>query len=230
MSIPGEPALRGWRSFRWVGLLDAGRPALRPAAAISTRRPSGTRPSLEHAAGRGGWFLATGSSPACSRASSLLTALGSPAVFIPTDRAPAAAQTVALLVLAYAFASRVDVEIGAGSAVPTGLVFILMLFVLPVGQDPLWVAAGYLLGAAPRLPDRARAPRACLDPADRLLARDRADARSGVRRRGPAAARAVCRLYLSALLSAQLALDGASALFLRPAGPRRSGTASSSAT
>ena len=144
MSIPGEPSLRSWRSFRWVGRWqqDAGVPtggdldeATERYTAESRARRSARMPLRDR--------LVSG-----TLAASFLTAAVATAALVPTHRAPAAA-TVALLVLAYAFASRVDVEMGAGSAVPTGLVLIPMLFVLPVGQVPLWVAAGYLLGAAP---------------------------------------------------------------------------------
>jgi HD-GYP domain-containing protein (c-di-GMP phosphodiesterase class II) len=53
-----------------------------------------------------------------------------------------------LIVLAYALASRVEFEIGGGSAVPTQLVFVPMLFLLPPNLVPLFVAAGFALGNA----------------------------------------------------------------------------------
>ncbi len=56
----------------------------------------------------------------------------------------------ALLVGAYALACRVEFEIGIGAAVPTQLVFVPMLFVLPPGIVPLCVALGFVL---PGLPD-----------------------------------------------------------------------------
>jgi HD-GYP domain-containing protein (c-di-GMP phosphodiesterase class II) len=59
----------------------------------------------------------------------------------------------ALLVVAYAFASRVEFEVGIGSAIPTQLVFVPMLFLLPAGAVPVCVAAGLLLG---NLPDYVR--------------------------------------------------------------------------
>jgi putative nucleotidyltransferase with HDIG domain len=65
----------------------------------------------------------------------------------------AAPGVVALLVLAYAFASRVEFEIGAGSAVPTQLVLVPMLFLLPAAIVPATVALGLLLGAAPDVRD-----------------------------------------------------------------------------
>ncbi|HET9242940.1 MAG TPA: HD-GYP domain-containing protein [Gaiella sp.] len=55
----------------------------------------------------------------------------------------------ALLVFAYAFASRVEFEVGIGSAIPTQLVFVPMLFLLPSGAVPICVAAGLLLGNVP---------------------------------------------------------------------------------
>jgi HD-GYP domain-containing protein (c-di-GMP phosphodiesterase class II) len=54
-----------------------------------------------------------------------------------------------LLVLAYAFASRIEFEVGIGSAIPTQLVFVPMLFLLPPGAVPICVAAGLLLGNVP---------------------------------------------------------------------------------
>ena len=52
---------------------------------------------------------------------------------------------VAALILAFAALTNVDFEIGPGSAIPTQLVFVPMLFLLPLGWVPLAVAAGYLL-------------------------------------------------------------------------------------
>ena len=57
--------------------------------------------------------------------------------------------TLALFVLSYAVASRIDFEIGTGSAVPTQLVLVPMLALLPVQYVPLCVLAGLLLGSAP---------------------------------------------------------------------------------
>jgi diguanylate cyclase (GGDEF)-like protein len=53
---------------------------------------------------------------------------------------------LALYVGVYALASLVEFEIGVGSAVPTQLVFVPMLFVLPTGWVPLAAAAGFVLG------------------------------------------------------------------------------------
>lgn len=57
---------------------------------------------------------------------------------------------VLALVAAYAIASRVEFEIASGSVVPTELVLVPMLFLLPVGYVPLAVAGALILG---RLPD-----------------------------------------------------------------------------
>jgi HD-GYP domain-containing protein (c-di-GMP phosphodiesterase class II) len=54
-----------------------------------------------------------------------------------------------LLVVAYAFASRIEFEVGIGSAIPTQLVFVPMLFLLPPGAVPICVAGGLLLGNVP---------------------------------------------------------------------------------
>jgi diguanylate cyclase (GGDEF)-like protein len=70
------------------------------------------------------------------------------AVLLPWNRdlSPALALS---LVLGYALASRIEFEVGTGSAVPTELVLVPMLFLLPTPIVPLLVAAGYLVGAAP---------------------------------------------------------------------------------
>jgi HD-GYP domain-containing protein (c-di-GMP phosphodiesterase class II) len=59
--------------------------------------------------------------------------------------------SVVLLVLltgGYAVASKVEFEVGIGSAIPTQLVFVPMLFLLPPAMVPLCVAIGLLLGNA----------------------------------------------------------------------------------
>src|SRR4051794_1289768 len=63
------------------------------------------------------------------------------------------ALTLAIFVVSYAVASRIDFEIGTGSTVPTQLVLVPMLALLPVQYVPLCVLAGLLLGG---LPDYAR--------------------------------------------------------------------------
>jgi HD-GYP domain-containing protein (c-di-GMP phosphodiesterase class II) len=73
-------------------------------------------------------------------------AVAIPLAFLPSDRQPSLA-LVALLVGAYALASRVEFEIGPGSAVPTQLVLVPMLFLLPLGLVPLCVAAGFFLSS-----------------------------------------------------------------------------------
>jgi diguanylate cyclase (GGDEF)-like protein len=79
----------------------------------------------------GGAFLAT--------AFTLATA-------IPASR-PAPPLLVATLILSYALVSRIEFEIGSGSAVPTQIVLVPMLLLLPPSLAPLCVAAGYVLGA-----------------------------------------------------------------------------------
>jgi putative nucleotidyltransferase with HDIG domain len=53
------------------------------------------------------------------------------------------------MVVAYAVASRVRFAVGSGYTVPTQLVFVPMLFVLPAAVAPLLVAAGIALGNLP---------------------------------------------------------------------------------
>src|SRR2546423_3061276 len=61
--------------------------------------------------------------------------------------------TFVVFIASYALASRIDFEIGTGSAVPTQLVLVPMLVLLPVQYVPLCVLVGLLLGG---LPDYAR--------------------------------------------------------------------------
>jgi HD-GYP domain-containing protein (c-di-GMP phosphodiesterase class II) len=56
--------------------------------------------------------------------------------------------TLALFVGLYVAVSRVEFEVGIGSAVPTQLVLVPMLFTLPVGCVPLAVASALLLRTA----------------------------------------------------------------------------------
>ena len=64
---------------------------------------------------------------------------------IPADTSLSLSVTLLLIVL-YAVVSQVEFEIGPGSAVPTELVLLPMLFLLPPGVVPLCVVAGLLLG------------------------------------------------------------------------------------
>ena len=63
---------------------------------------------------------------------------------------PLSVPTAVALTLLYAVASRVEFESGVASTVPTQLVFVPMLFLLPTPAVPLFVAAGLLLGRLPR--------------------------------------------------------------------------------
>jgi diguanylate cyclase (GGDEF)-like protein len=54
--------------------------------------------------------------------------------------------TATLLVLALALVSRIEFEIGTGSVVPTQVVLVPMLLLLPAPVVPLCVAGGYALG------------------------------------------------------------------------------------
>ena len=57
--------------------------------------------------------------------------------------------TFVVFVASYAVASRIDFEVGTGSAVPTQLVLVPMLALLPAQYVPLCVMAGLLLGGSP---------------------------------------------------------------------------------
>jgi HD-GYP domain-containing protein (c-di-GMP phosphodiesterase class II) len=78
------------------------------------------------------------------------------ALVLPAHR-PFSLAALACALVAYAVASRVEVEFPGFVAVPTQAIFVVMWFVLPVRILPLAVCAGMLLG---RLPDvlRGRMP------------------------------------------------------------------------
>jgi putative nucleotidyltransferase with HDIG domain len=54
-----------------------------------------------------------------------------------------------LLVAAYALSSRVEFEIGTGSAIPSQLLFVPLLFVLPASLLPAFVALALVAGSLP---------------------------------------------------------------------------------
>jgi len=78
------------------------------------------------------------------------------ALAVPSDR-PFAATTAVACVVAYAVAARVSLFVGGGCALATQLVFVPMLFVLPLGLVPAVAVAALVLSAlpdAPAQPDR----------------------------------------------------------------------------
>jgi HD-GYP domain-containing protein (c-di-GMP phosphodiesterase class II) len=83
-------------------------------------------------------------------AGGFLAAAVASALLFDSTRSPSALVVLGLAV-AYVFALRVEFEIGTGSAIPTQLVLVPMLFLLPVGAVPLVVAgclvAGYVVDA-----------------------------------------------------------------------------------
>ena len=56
---------------------------------------------------------------------------------------------LALMVLIFAVASRVEFEVGSGYATPDMLAFVPLLFIAPLPAVPLLVAGGFLLAALP---------------------------------------------------------------------------------
>lgn len=69
------------------------------------------------------------------------------AVLVPSFGHPSAG-VAGSLVIAYALASRVRLELGSATVSPAQLVLVPMLFVLPLGWVPLAVAAGALLAVS----------------------------------------------------------------------------------
>ena len=80
-------------------------------------------------------------------AAALLAVAGGMALLVSSPRAPSPA-TVALYAGLYVAAARVRLYVGAGSALPTQLIFVPMLFALPLGVVPLVVAGGLAASAA----------------------------------------------------------------------------------
>jgi HD-GYP domain-containing protein (c-di-GMP phosphodiesterase class II) len=66
------------------------------------------------------------------------------AIFLPSDRSPSLLVYVALIG-SYIAAFRLDFEVGTGFSVPTQLLLVPMLFILPLGQVPLSVAGAIVL-------------------------------------------------------------------------------------
>lgn len=92
----------------------------------------------------------------------VLAAAGAFAAMLPSDR-PVDFAAVAASVVAFAVSTRVRLYVGGGSALATQLVFVPMLFLLPLGVVPLVVVIGLLGGALPGVLGRRR------EPGDRLL-------------------------------------------------------------
>jgi HD-GYP domain-containing protein (c-di-GMP phosphodiesterase class II) len=103
---------------------------------------------IEDARARASERLAARDSRATLFGALAFVALAVPFAFLaPSDRVVEPGVLV-LLVVAYALAARVEFEVGSGFAVPTQIVFVPMLFLLPVGLVPLCVAIGFLLCSA----------------------------------------------------------------------------------
>jgi HD-GYP domain-containing protein (c-di-GMP phosphodiesterase class II) len=79
------------------------------------------------------------------------------AALVPGERAFDAPLAVAL-VATYALMARVRFPIGYGFTIPTQVVLVPMLFLLPLGAVPLLVAAGMVLGSMPEYVRRDRHP------------------------------------------------------------------------
>jgi putative nucleotidyltransferase with HDIG domain len=79
------------------------------------------------------------------------------AVLVPAGRAFDAPLALAL-VATYALLARVRFPIGYGFTIPTQVVLVPMLFLVPLGSVPLLVAAGMVLGSLPDYIRRERHP------------------------------------------------------------------------
>jgi HD-GYP domain-containing protein (c-di-GMP phosphodiesterase class II) len=79
------------------------------------------------------------------------------AVLVPAERGLDLPLALAL-VATYAVLARVRFPIGYGFTIPTQVVLVPMLFLLPLGSVPLFVAAGMVLGGLPDFVRRERHP------------------------------------------------------------------------
>ena len=84
-----------------------------------------------------------------------LAASGALAAFVPSHRSVHPATALGLIA-AYAIYSRARFEVGSGLVLPTQLILVPMLFLLPLGSVPLFVCAAMLLGSSGELLSRRR--------------------------------------------------------------------------
>ena len=81
----------------------------------------------------------------------VMAAIAAAAAFLPGG-AHFSLWRTALFIVLYAVVSRVEFEVGNGSAIPTQLVLVPMLFAIPFGVVPLAVTAAFLLRTLPERP------------------------------------------------------------------------------
>ena len=86
----------------------------------------------------------------CSVAAAAYVAFAALCAILVDSDSSTSVPIVVTIVGAYALAANVEFEVGAGSAVPTQLVLVPMLFLLPLGIVPACAAAGLVLGDVPR--------------------------------------------------------------------------------
>jgi HD-GYP domain-containing protein (c-di-GMP phosphodiesterase class II) len=94
-------------------------------------------------------------------AASFLVAAAALAAFVSPDRSLDVPLAVTLVVT-YALLARVRFPIGYGFTIPTQVVLVPMLFLLPLGSVPLFVAAGMVLGSVPEYLGGGRHPSSAL--------------------------------------------------------------------
>ncbi len=79
-----------------------------------------------------------------------LAVAGGFAAALPTHRGSSLG-ALALLIVVYAVATRIQFEVGSGVVIPTELAFMPMLFVLPARDVPLAIVAGMVLSQLPEI-------------------------------------------------------------------------------
>jgi HD-GYP domain-containing protein (c-di-GMP phosphodiesterase class II) len=125
---------------------DRARPAAHAEATSETRDDHElVGQAREHEAQR----LAGRDRAATLALAALFTATAAALTVWAPSRAPAEWPLIVALVAAFALTARIQFEVGIGSAVPTQVVFVPMLFLAPLGWVPLLVAAGFVLSKAP---------------------------------------------------------------------------------
>lgn len=103
---------------------------------------------IEDARARASERLAAKDSRATLLGALAFVAVALPFALLAPSQREVSLGVLVLLVVAYAFAARVEFEVGSGFAVPTQIAFVPMLFLLPAGLVPLCVAVGFLLCSA----------------------------------------------------------------------------------
>lgn len=129
-----------------VGTRSACADSARMAGVVSTELDSSLEELMEESRRRAPERLATNERRTALVLGGAFFVAAATAPFVLPHHRPFGFWTAAILVLAYAVVSRIEFEIGAGFTVPSQLVLVPMLVLLPPPVVPLLVCAALLLG------------------------------------------------------------------------------------